>query len=266
MSKAARAAAWLGTGVLIAGLVSGAAPASAREVTSEQVTELVESASTDPSAIEELATIDSVDGRPVDFEAALEGASSEELEQRLSALEDSFSTSGSATGVDADRAQDAARDVLSQSKFEERDLPRPFQGVLDAIGDALQPIWNWIYGFADDITGGRPELLLGVLGLLVVVLAVVVAQRLIQRKVKSADDTATFDLTRRGPSASELETMAAAAERAGRLEEAIRLEFRAGLMRLAEKGAIPARPSLTSEEIAEHLRSRRVRGSGGDVR
>src|SRR5688572_5577036 len=151
MNKAARAAAWLGTGVLIAGVAS-ATPASAREATNDEVTELVESASIDPSAIEELRTIDSVDGRPVDFEAALEGASTEEAQQRLAALEDSFSA-GSAGGVDADQARDAARDVLSQSKFEERDVPRPFRGVLDAIGDALQPIWNWIYGFADDITG-----------------------------------------------------------------------------------------------------------------
>jgi hypothetical protein len=53
----------------------------------------------------------------------------------------------------------------------------------------------------------------------------------------------------------ELERAADAAERAGRLDEAVRLRFRAGLLRLGDRGAIRYRPSVTTNEV------RRVLGS-----
>ncbi len=53
----------------------------------------------------------------------------------------------------------------------------------------------------------------------------------------------------------ELERAADAAERAGRLDDAVRLRFRAGLLRLGSRGAIRYRPSVTTGEV------RRVLGS-----
>lgn len=231
-------------------VLSLASPASARDASLEEVRSLARSSMTDSEALEELRTIDSVDGRPVDLEAALEEASPEELAGRLETL--SVDASGeSAAG--ADEATAVAREVLDGSKYRERDVPRPFEGVLDAIGDVLRPIWSWIYELADNVTGGRPELLLGLLALVVVMLAAVVARRIIQRRARVARGEETSADPHGGPGARELETLADRAEREGRLEEAIRLRFKAGLVRLAEAGAIPGRASLTSAEIARYL-------------
>lgn len=231
-------------------LLALAGPASARDATLEEVRSLARSSVTDSDSLEELRAIDSVNGRPVDLEAALEGASPEELNDRLETL---GSGAAGEPAAGADGATAVAREVLDGSKYRERDVPRPFEGVLDAIGDVLQPVWNWIYELADDVTGGRPELLLGLLALVVVVLAAVVARRVIQKRARAAGDEESSVDPRRGPRAAELESRADAAEREGHLEEAIRLRFKAGLVRLAEAGAIPGRASLTSEEIARYL-------------
>jgi hypothetical protein len=53
----------------------------------------------------------------------------------------------------------------------------------------------------------------------------------------------------------QLERDAASAEAAGDLDQAIRLRFRAGLLRLDRVGAIRFRPSLTSSQVARTLRS-----------
>jgi len=53
----------------------------------------------------------------------------------------------------------------------------------------------------------------------------------------------------------ELERLAAEAEERGDLQEAVRLRFRAGLVRLDDKGAIRLRASLTTGEVARRLES-----------
>jgi hypothetical protein len=53
----------------------------------------------------------------------------------------------------------------------------------------------------------------------------------------------------------ELERLADAAERAGLLDRALRLRFRAGLLRLGDRGAIRYRPSLTTNEVRRALGS-----------
>jgi hypothetical protein len=55
--------------------------------------------------------------------------------------------------------------------------------------------------------------------------------------------------------ADDLERAAAAAERAGDFERAVRLRFRAGLLRLGDRGAIDYRPSLTTSEVRTLLGS-----------
>ncbi len=70
-----------------------------------------------------------------------------------------------------------------------------------------------------------------------------------ERETKVASDVARLD-----PDA--LEREAEQAEAAGDLNLAIRLRFRAGLMRLDRAGAIRYRPSLTSSQVAHTLRSR----------
>ena len=52
-----------------------------------------------------------------------------------------------------------------------------------------------------------------------------------------------------------LEREADAAERRGDLERAVRLRFRAGLLRLGDRGAVDYRPSLTTSEVRAALDS-----------
>ena len=55
----------------------------------------------------------------------------------------------------------------------------------------------------------------------------------------------------------DLERAADAAERDGDLARALRLRFRAGLLRLGDRGAIRYRPSVTTGEVRRTLGSRR---------
>ena len=57
--------------------------------------------------------------------------------------------------------------------------------------------------------------------------------------------------------AAALERAADEAERAGDLERAVRLRFRAGLLRLGDRGAIRYRPSVTTGEVRRALASAR---------
>jgi hypothetical protein len=54
---------------------------------------------------------------------------------------------------------------------------------------------------------------------------------------------------------AELERAADAAERSGQLDDALRLRFRAGLLRLGRRGAIRYRPSVTTNEVRRLLGS-----------
>ncbi len=57
--------------------------------------------------------------------------------------------------------------------------------------------------------------------------------------------------------ADALERAADAAERDGDLDRAVRLRFRAGLLRLGDRGAISYRPSVTTGEVRRSLGSAR---------
>jgi hypothetical protein len=59
---------------------------------------------------------------------------------------------------------------------------------------------------------------------------------------------------------AELERAAEEAERSGDWERAVRLRFRAGLLRLDEARVLPFRESITSGEVARKLRSREFDG------
>ena len=241
-------------------LVVLAPAAVAREASSDEVRELAERAIDDPEALEELREIDRVDGRPVDHDAAFDNVSGPQLERRLRSLAEGGDATagpdGTPAAVDPDLARRRAQEILGESKFEERDIPRPFRGVLDAIGKALRRIGDWLYELADDITGGNPRWLLWGLLVVAAVLGALVARRLIRRRVRRAREVGLDMAADEGMDPDELDARADDAERDGRLEEAIRLRFRSGLIRLSRARLIPARPSLTSGDVARYLRSR----------
>ncbi len=165
---------------------------------------------------------------------------------------------GTAPRVDPDAARREADAILSEPRFSPRQIPRPFRGVLDWIGHRLEPVGNFlghVAGFFGDV--GRSPLGFAVIAVVVVAVAAFVATRIARRAGVRREETlrgfpATVD--RRSPDA--LERAADEAARAGELDAAVRLRFRAGLLRLDDAGAIAFRPSITSGEVRQRLHLR----------
>ncbi|HUF82955.1 MAG TPA: DUF4129 domain-containing protein [Acidimicrobiia bacterium] len=155
-------------------------------------------------------------------------------------------------GVDPDDARRQARDILDERRYQPAKVPRPFEGVLEWLGDRLRPIGELL----DDALSSAPGRLLLIAGFvaLVAVVATVIARR------RGRAGTAAGRRGGRGGDAEEsldparLEREADQAERRGELDRALRLRFRAGLLRLDDVGAISFRPSLTSGQVARRLR------------
>jgi Domain of unknown function (DUF4129) len=160
---------------------------------------------------------------------------------------------GLATSVDPDDARNSARQILSNGRFHVAHTPRPLRKPLSWLGDRLHGIADWFGRVFSHI----PTLLTLALGLLVVAVAIAYVVTKVRARRGSPDGR------RRAPAVAaagsedpvELELAADAAERAGQLDVALRLRFRAGLLRLGARGAIRYRPSVTTNEV------RRVLGS-----
>jgi hypothetical protein len=164
---------------------------------------------------------------------------------------------GGGSAADAGRARHDAARILGERRFHSHHAPRPFRGVLKWLSKLLagpaHAIGRVFDRIARHIPGGSITLWT-ILAALVVALAAFAASRVIRRRAHEA-------LAQPRPAPEEpldprrLEREADAAERAGELERAIRLRFRAGLLRLHRARAIEFRESLTSGEVARKLRS-----------
>lgn len=156
--------------------------------------------------------------------------------------------------IDADGARRAAEDILEGRRFHDTQLPRPFRGALQWVGDILRKIVTPIGDALEPLTrsvGGRL-----LLAALVVLAAAATSGLLIRRRSRGA--------VIRGPvgpgqspreRAEELDRRADEAERAGDLARAYRYRFRAIVLRCAERGLVDDRPSITTGELRRRLRS-----------
>jgi hypothetical protein len=153
--------------------------------------------------------------------------------------------------VDPDTARDDVRQILDDRRYRSDPAPRPFRGPLRWLGDRLETIGRWI----GDLAALLPWFLWLTLGIGIVALAVVwiVRRTNVTRRVKSSSPVTAHDAVREDPAA--LEREADEAERGGELERAVRLRFRAGLLRLGDRGVIEYRPSLTTSEVRALLGS-----------
>jgi hypothetical protein len=157
------------------------------------------------------------------------------------------------TAVDPDAARKVAREILGHRQFRRSHTPRPLRKPLTWLGDRLTGITHWFGRVLSHI----PTVLLAFLA----VVAIGLAAAFIASKVRAS--RGGVDLRTRGHALdgtepedpAELERAADAAERAGQLDIAVRLRFRAGLLRLGTRGAIRYRPSVTTNEV------RRILGS-----
>jgi hypothetical protein len=155
----------------------------------------------------------------------------------------------------AAQAREEARRILAERKYRGSHIPRPFHGFLEWLGRRFGFVGraaSWLSGHL-----GGPFVLWVILAAVCVAIAAFVAIRLARRRTRHIPrfDGATHGARSMDP--RELERLAEEAERRGDLEIALRLRFRAGLLRLGRAQAVPLRPSLTTREARRALRSTR---------
>jgi hypothetical protein len=234
-------------------LAAVAAPsAGAESISGAEVRRLAQEASAgDQRALEQLQQVDEVDGRAVDLRAALSGASGEQLRERLDALSDGKPTQA----ADPVAARAGAADILAERRFHGADSPRPLRRLLEWIGDKLNPLADRVSSVADRTPGGGRWFWLLVAAAVVVAVAIISA-RTARRRAAAIEAAATSHAAVGRQRPADLERAADEAERSGDWERALRLRFRAGLLRLDEARVLRFRESITTGEVARRLRSR----------
>jgi hypothetical protein len=120
--------------------------------------------------------------------------------------------------------------------------------VIAWLGERLQPIVDFFDDLAASIPGGGP-VLYGILAAIVIAAAAGLSRRSIQRRATAAAQARRAEEAERDDP-HELERAADRAEAAGEWEHAVRLRFRAGLLRLDARDVLVYRPSLTTGEVA----------------
>jgi hypothetical protein len=162
----------------------------------------------------------------------------------------------------AAQARAHARQILQERRFRGSDLPRPFTGLLRWLGDRLQPVSDFLDDLAVHVPGGRPVVFL-ILSALVLLAAAGLARGSIRRRTAAGVRAARAGApTRDDPAALEREADRAAQN--GEWEAAVRLRFRAGLLRLDARELIEYRPSLTTGEVAAAVGSPTFERVGAD--
>ena len=151
------------------------------------------------------------------------------------------------TSAPAPEAREEARRILAESRFHETDLPRPFARPLDWLGDRLQELFP-------ELPGG-PAFGWFLLGALVLVLGLAVGLMLVRSRAPAALARAGKTRGQALPDPARLEREADAAERDGDLERALRLRFRAGVLRLVQRRIVDDPDGVTSGALVRLLRS-----------
>ena len=249
MSRRGRLAA-----VLLAALVLAApSTAAAQEVSGAELTALAERAADDPAAREQLLAIQTVDGQPVSVREALAGARGDELERRARLIAAGVAAVRGAETVPAGEERRRARELLGEQRFRGAELPRPFAGPLEWLGDRIEPAIEWINDRGSRVPGG-PILLWTLLAAGALLAATGVTSTTIRRRAVALDRARAAALPATDDPRA-LEREAERAERDGDWERAVRLRMRAGLLRLDRRRLIVYRPSLTTGEVARTIRS-----------
>ncbi len=241
---------------LVAALAAAVVPpAWATDVSSARLRGLAARAGRDPAALAELRRVESVDGRPVRIDRILATGSRVVLASRLRTL-----AAGGAPAAPprAQAAREQAARILSERRFKPAaGPPRPFRRFLDWLGDRIRPVgeaidraFTWI---ADRLPGGSGTLWT-IIGAAVAGIAALLAVRTGRRRAGRSLDRAAASRGR-AVDPGTLEREAAEAERRGDYERAVRLLFRAGLLRLGRARVIAFQESLTSGDVARRLRS-----------
>ena len=139
--------------------------------------------------------------------------------------------------------------MLAESRFHEAEVPGPFRGIIRWLRDRVPDL-----GWLDDLLPGGRSVVWVVLGGVLVAAREVRRAALPRDRVRAATAEQQALAAARDEDPRALERRADAAEAAGDLEAALRLRFRAGLLRLDAHGAIEFRPSISTVEVRRRLR------------
>lgn len=145
--------------------------------------------------------------------------------------------------VDPGQARDQARQVLEDDRFQARDVPRPLEGVLRWIGERVTDVVDPLADALSTPLG----LALGLLAVAAGTTALVVL--LVRRRNRVAEHVAETRRRARSLDPAVLDDEAERAEAAGDLDAAVRLRFRAGVLRLEQAGVLPARADATTARL-----------------
>lgn len=224
------------------------APAAASDVDGARLRQLAADARDgDAASLTELRAVTSVDGIAVEMSTVLDGSRAE-LQARLETLATGDPQPGA---LSVSEARETAADILADPEYRqvtgeaaislrERISEWIVERLPAPIATALTSAWFWL-----------------ALGAIAVALIVAAALRTARRRVERARTAASGVVGGEEPTltAGELEGAAAAAESSGDLDEAVRLRFKAGLVRLGESGAIAYRESLSTAAVRRLVRS-----------
>jgi hypothetical protein len=213
-----------------------ATPAFGGDVSPQQAAELASEAGADPAALAELRSVTSIEGRPGDLAAALDGAGPDELEGRLAALERALATPDRGD-ADPAAARADAEEIVGGFPAEEEpaaDEGSSGDGSSDGIGLDVGGLW---------------------LPLLIVaaIVGALVGLRLARNRETAGRLAAEGEEPAPEEGLDELAIRAERAERAGDFEEALRLHYAIALRALQRSGAVPAAPSVTPARVSRDL-------------
>ncbi|MEA2213780.1 MAG: hypothetical protein QOF83_3728 [Solirubrobacteraceae bacterium] len=240
MSRAGALAAPAAAIVLIA---LAPAAAQATPVSTAQLQSLVtRAAHGDPSALTRLRAVTSIDGTPTGLGQALSVGTPSELRARLLALNGRTA----AVSVPPAEARRAARSIVGTPRY-----GRPT--IIDPLLSLLHRIGRWL-GSAAATSPGGPSVFWGAAGIVVLLLAALGSWRML-RRLGAAPLAAAPGSSARAEDPALLERRADDAEAHAAFADAVRLRFRAGLLRLGARSAIEYRPSLLTAEVARRLSS-----------
>jgi uncharacterized protein DUF4129 len=237
---------------LVAALaLSAPATAAAEAVTGQELIALGQAAATDPAARDRLLAVDAVDGRPVDVRAALAGARGRDYAARTRSMAALVATTQvAAPPADARRH---ARAVLDDRRYRGTSLPQPLHKPLEWLGDRIKPAFDWINNSGGSFPGGSLALWLTLAVAIVLATGSITGTTIRRRALAIERAEAAAVPPTDDPHA--LERMADRAEQEGEFERAVRLRFRAGLLRLDRRHVLVYRPSLTTGEVARAIKA-----------
>jgi uncharacterized protein DUF4129 len=148
-------------------------------------------------------------------------------------------------------ARRQAADILDDRRFQGSDLPRPFAKALTWIGDRIDGLVGWIDTGGASFPGGALTLWI-VLSAFVLLAAATITGTTIRRRALAIERKRAAAAPK-AESPEALERAADKAERDGEWERAVRLRFKAGLLRLDRRRVLTYRPSLTTGEVARAI-------------